>query len=52
MDIPIPVIFGKMPLRVFYAGHEHSIEKLGLHHTYRVGRTLYHVFSVVSETYF
>lgn len=30
----------------------YPIEKVGLHHTYRQGRTLYHVFSVASKTLF
>ncbi len=31
----------------------YSVSKVGLHHTFREGRTLYHVFSVVSgSTYF
>lgn len=40
------------PLRVLFEGREHKIIKVGYHHTYREGRTLYHVFSVVSETLF
>lgn len=52
MNVFVPVIFGKSVLSVEYAGHEHKIEKLGLHHTYRAGRTLYHVFSVASHDLF
>ena len=52
MNIPISVIFEKIPQKVLYAGREQRIEKLGLHHTYRLGRTLYHVFSVASRDLF
>ncbi|OGM81383.1 hypothetical protein A2434_02190 [Candidatus Woesebacteria bacterium RIFOXYC1_FULL_41_14] len=30
----------------------YKIEKVGLHHTYRQGKTLYHVFSVASKNLF
>jgi hypothetical protein len=33
-------------------GREYEIKKLGYHHSYRRGRTLIHVFSVVSDTMF
>jgi len=41
-----------IPTEVLFEGHLHQIVKVGFHHTYRVGRTLFHVFSVVSETLF
>jgi hypothetical protein len=28
------------------------VEKLGLHHAYREGKTLYHIFSVTTATLF
>lgn len=40
------------PRWVVWEGRLHSIIKVGLHHTYRTGRTLYHVFSVSSKTLF
>ncbi|MCL4384296.1 hypothetical protein M1116_02490 [Patescibacteria group bacterium] len=40
------------PLAVRWDGRVYRISKLGLHHTFREGRTLYHVFSVASETAF
>lgn len=46
------VTFEKAPQKVIYGGREHTIEKIGLHHTYRAGRTLYHVFSVASDNLF
>jgi hypothetical protein len=30
----------------------YAVSQVGLHHTYRQGRTLYHVFSVVSQDTF
>jgi hypothetical protein len=38
------------PKKVLFEGKEHLIIKTGFHHTFRDGRTLYHVFSVASET--
>lgn len=40
------------PEEVIWNQRVYPIIKLGLHHTYRKGRTLYHVFSVISETLF
>jgi hypothetical protein len=37
---------------VGWNGRTYSITRLGLHHTYRTGRTLYHVFSIESPTLF
>jgi hypothetical protein len=40
------------PEEVVWNERVYPIVKLGLHHTYKKGRTLYHVFSVVSKTLF
>jgi hypothetical protein len=40
------------PQRLFWSGREFRVTQLGLHHTYRQGRTLHHVFSVVSKQAF
>jgi hypothetical protein len=40
------------PTQVVWEGKNYLIKKIGLHHTYRQGRTLYHVFSVASATIF
>jgi hypothetical protein len=40
------------PKKVLFEGVEHIIKHMGYHHTFRDGRTLYHVFSVASETLF
>ncbi len=38
------------PSRVLWDSKVYEVTKIGLHHTYREGRTLYHVFSVETET--
>ena len=35
-----------MPRKLVWEGREHTITKLGLHHSYRQGRVTWHVFSV------
>ena len=40
------------PKIVVWNGRSYSIVKVGLHHTFRQGRILYHVFSVASKTLF
>jgi hypothetical protein len=34
------------PVKITWEGRDYPILKIGLHHTYRDGRTLHHVFSV------
>jgi len=41
-----------MPKAVVWNGRVYKIVKVGLHHTFMVGRTLFHVFSVASDTLF
>jgi hypothetical protein len=41
-----------MPQTVIFDGREYRIVKVGLHHTFREGKTLFHVFSVASEAVF
>jgi hypothetical protein len=41
-----------MPTKVIFEGRDYLVTKLGFHHLYRRGRTLYHVFSVASPTLF
>ena len=38
------------PKWVSWQGRLHPVIEVGLHHTYTQGRTLFHVFSVVSKT--
>jgi hypothetical protein len=40
------------PIKVLWENHPYLIKHIGLHHTYRHGRTLFHVFSVESESLF
>ena len=40
------------PREVVWQGRIYQIIKVGLHHTYRTGRTLYHVFSVQTASLF
>ena len=41
-----------VPKWVVWEGRLYTVEKLGFHHTYRLGETLYHVFSVTTKTLF
>lgn len=41
-----------VPKWVVWKGRLYPIVKIGLHHTFNRGRTLYHVFSVESKTLF
>ena len=41
-----------IPKALIWQGRLYGITKLGLHHTFRRGRTLYHVFSVTTSTLF
>lgn len=40
------------PQSVTWDGRDYPITKVGLHHTFRQGRTLFHVFSAASPTIF
>lgn len=40
------------PTQVYYEGKNHFINKIGYHHSYRQGKTLFHIFSVASPTLF
>ena len=60
VDVPVAVVSAYdpkganvSPVKVRWDGREYKITKLGLHHNFRVGRTLHHVFSVISgDTFF
>lgn len=41
-----------IPKYIIWKGRSHNINQIGLHHHYREGNILYHVFSVVSGTIF
>lgn len=40
------------PKGIVWKGRLYTISKVGLHHVYRQGRDLYHVFSVATPTLF
>lgn len=40
------------PRALVWNGRLYAVSKIGLHHTFRKGSTLYHVFSVVSKNLF
>lgn len=40
------------PVTLLWEGKTYKILKIGLHHSFRVGRTLLHVFSVATSTLF
>ena len=59
LDIPVSVVclFDHKkrvfaPKKVLFEGREYLIEKIGFNHTFRNGRVLNHVFSVVSGSMF
>ena len=40
------------PKYVLWKGKSHTVTKIGLHHVFRNGKTLYHIFSVLSGSLF
>lgn len=40
------------PSEIIWGDKTYKIKKIGMHHSARRGRTLYHFFSVVSDTLF
>ena len=48
----VQVIFKDYPRIVTWGNRDYKITKLGLHHKYLEGKTMYHIFSVVSDTLF
>lgn len=59
VDIPVRVIFTSnpknnkaYPISIAYDGRDYKVTKIGLHHNFRLGRTLYHIFSVVCQDTF
>ena len=40
------------PKALIWQNRLYAVNKIGLHHTFRQGRTLYHVFSVTTSTLF
>lgn len=55
--VSVSLVFDHKSLQVYpkwvtWNGRLYPIIKIGFHHTFRQGRTLYHVFSVASKTLF
>lgn len=48
----VSVVFENYPKIVTWKGRDHKIKRLGFHHKYKEGDTLFHIFSVVSDTLF
>jgi hypothetical protein len=41
-----------IPKYVVWHGRNYTVTKIGLHHIYREGKVLYHIFSIVADTVF
>ena len=41
-----------IPKYMIWKGRSHTITKIGLHHHYKEGNILYHIFSAVTSTLF
>lgn len=53
IDEPVTVgLINNAPKYVVWKGRNYTIDKIGLHHSYHEGRTLYHIFSVTAFTIF
>lgn len=48
----VNVLFKDYPQVICWRGKDYRVKKLMFHHKYKEGDTLFHVFSVVSETLF
>lgn len=40
------------PKYVIWCGRNHTVTQVGFHHLFREGKTLYHVFSISTQTLF
>lgn len=53
IDEPVTVgIINNAPKYVIWKGRNYTVNKVGLHHIFREGRTLYHIFSVTAGSIF
>ena len=59
VDVPVSVLLyfnsktrTVAPFRLRWDGSDYTVSKIGLHHTYREGKTLFHIFSVVANNVF
>ncbi|KKU21068.1 MAG: hypothetical protein UX38_C0005G0026 [Microgenomates group bacterium GW2011_GWC1_46_16] len=49
---PVTVTFSTHPLFLTWKNRDYPLTQLGLHHTFRDGSTLHHVFSVAGDDLF
>lgn len=49
---PVAVIFSSRPLSLHWSARDYHVSQVGLHHTYRVGRVLHHIYSVLAGELF
>lgn len=45
-------LVNSLPKWIFWNGRTYKISKVGLHHSYYEGKSLYHIFSVISGNLF
>lgn len=56
-EVSVDLIFDSITKRVYpklvvWKGKTYKVKKIGLHHTYKEGNVLYHVFSVTTDSSF
>ena len=49
---PVNVTFSHQPLSLVWSSRDYRVSQIGLHHTFRDGRTLHHIYSVVAGNLF
>jgi hypothetical protein len=48
---PISVIFSSRPLSLHWSARDYRVSQIGLHHTFRDGRILHHIYSVAGDLF-
>jgi len=56
-DVSVSLVFNHhtrvvAPMKVSWRGRVYTVKKVGLHHKFREGRTLIHIFSVITDSSF
>ncbi|MFH1244712.1 MAG: hypothetical protein V1487_04065 [bacterium] len=49
---PVSVIFSHQPLFLRWSTRDYHVSQIGLHHTFRDGRVLHHIYSVLAGDLF
>lgn len=52
VDEKVSVGLNEYPRWINWNNKTYKVERLGFHHTYREGKTLYHIFSITTKTLF